>query len=422
MMTKMKSTVLYKLLVLAAIQVVLVSSRVAKPGQRNSTSPVVEYQPGNLVVLLEDQWLSKGMTIRKIATAGEPVPYANGQVSAKPFHAEPDGAAVFKIETGNHTGGWLYVSNSEVEAGGGGVGAIVFDKDGNVVEYKTLLEGTTRNCNGGMQRKSFFSLFLYALSLSSIQESKPSKIVSLSHALLTYYAGKTKWNSWISCEEDEDLKGKCWQVDPFGVRDPVPITLGSGGGSWESFAHDTRDPNTLYAFITEDRALPFDGAVQRMTIENPDYSNAWDILLGTGKVDYLFIEPSKGNTGTYKWIDDEAAARQNAAEEYPQAEGLLMDGNTLWVVVKLLNGFYQLNLDTGTWVFERVPFDGYPDQTALAVQEDGSKLTYWTQEEGVVQGCLGRQAGLYTRNEAGEYTNILFGYDRSPGKLVFFVV
>jgi hypothetical protein len=63
------------------------------------------------------------------------------------FHDEPDGAAVFEWP---ETGGWIYVSNSEVKTkGGGGVSAIYFDKDGKVVDYQHLLTGTTNNCSGG---------------------------------------------------------------------------------------------------------------------------------------------------------------------------------------------------------------------------------------------------------------------------------
>ena len=70
----------------------------------------------------------------------------NQQYSDIKFHHEPDGAAVFAWP---ETGGWVYVSNSEVDDGGGGVYGIYCDKDGKVLDYKALLTKTSRNCSGG---------------------------------------------------------------------------------------------------------------------------------------------------------------------------------------------------------------------------------------------------------------------------------
>ena len=59
--------------------------------------------------------------------------------STFPFIIRPDGAAVFPVpdDLGYNKGGWVYVSNSEgKEAGSGGVGAVMFDKNGNVIGYK----------------------------------------------------------------------------------------------------------------------------------------------------------------------------------------------------------------------------------------------------------------------------------------------
>ena len=111
-----------------------------------------------------EMYLSRGLTSKVIATAGTPMSYANGIKSTAPFHIEPDGAAVFDDTRGDNPGGWIYVSNSEADNGQGGVGAITFNAEGNVMDYKMLLTGTNRNCNGG----------------------------------------KTDWNTWISCE------GKCF--------------------------------------------------------------------------------------------------------------------------------------------------------------------------------------------------------------------
>ena len=59
----------------------------------------------------------------------------------------PDGAMTTSLPEDD--GGWVYVSNSELPDGAGGVGAIYFDRDGTVVDYKMLLTNTSMNCSGG---------------------------------------------------------------------------------------------------------------------------------------------------------------------------------------------------------------------------------------------------------------------------------
>lgn len=88
--------------------------------------------------------VSKGITVRVLARANSKVQYSNGKKSELRFHRSPDGAAVFPLDTG-----YVYVSNSEASKGNGGVYGLYFDNDGNVLDYKALLRGTTKNCGGG---------------------------------------------------------------------------------------------------------------------------------------------------------------------------------------------------------------------------------------------------------------------------------
>lgn len=116
-----------------------------------SQTPTVEmYIPGKMWKdKVNDIFLSNGLRARLIATGGDPVPLQNGKFSKKSFHKYPDGAAIFE-DTTKGDGSYVYVSNSEVKSTGeGGVGAIKFDKHGNVLDYYMVLEDTEKNCSGG---------------------------------------------------------------------------------------------------------------------------------------------------------------------------------------------------------------------------------------------------------------------------------
>jgi secreted PhoX family phosphatase len=127
-----------------------------------------------------------------LAEAGKFVNFANGKRSELKYHAMPDGAAVIPLADG-----YVYVNNAEIDFGGGGVYGLYFDNDGNVVDYKMLLSGTSRSCSGG----------------------------------------KTPWNTYISCEEVKG--GQCWQVDPdpsskHHSRPEVTLLGGIDGGYFEA--------------------------------------------------------------------------------------------------------------------------------------------------------------------------------------------
>lgn len=106
------------------------------------------YVPGDLSVPCDGGklMLSRGMDCRLLTTAGQPVQYDTGGQSAVPMHQKADGAAVIPHPT---DGGWYYTSNAEVSGGGGGVGTLRFNSQGDVIGYKMDLQGTSRNCGGG---------------------------------------------------------------------------------------------------------------------------------------------------------------------------------------------------------------------------------------------------------------------------------
>jgi secreted PhoX family phosphatase len=156
--------------------------------------------------------LPPGFTARVVARAFQPVSLAHGEESAYSWHQYPDGGACFSTDDG----GWVYVSNSEVEAHGGGAGALRFNPDGELIDAYAILGGTTDNCAGG----------------------------------------PTPWNTWLSCEETP--YGQVFECDVYGKRAAVSCP-GLG-----YFRHEAAavDPRWHRVYLTEDER---DGCLYRYT-------------------------------------------------------------------------------------------------------------------------------------------------------------
>lgn len=164
----------------------------------------VQLQPSAVEGLL----LPPGFSARVVARSGEPVVSGSGIV----WHAAPDGGAVFAVDDG----GWIYVSNCELDESQGGASAIRFAADASISDAYPILSGTNRNCAGG----------------------------------------PTPWNTWLSCEEVAN--GIVWECDPYGTKPARPLpALGQ-------FMHEAAavDPQTLQVYMTEDRR---DGGFYRFT-------------------------------------------------------------------------------------------------------------------------------------------------------------
>jgi secreted PhoX family phosphatase len=194
--------------------------------------------------------LPAGFRSRIIAESSRPVK------AGKPFlwHAAPDGGACFALDNG----GWIYVSNSEMQSTGG-AGAIVFNANGEVLDAYSILENTSRNCAGGA----------------------------------------TPWGSWLSCEEIDN--GQVWECFPDG-RAPAIVRPALGVFNHEAVAVDEIN-HQLY--LTEDKP---DGCLYRFTANNltskgfPDLSaglmevamlrNSFTVESGKAELDWVSLPDS----------------------------------------------------------------------------------------------------------------------------------
>ncbi|MCP4845516.1 MAG: DUF839 domain-containing protein, partial [Actinomycetia bacterium] len=228
--------------------------------------------------------LPEGFTSRIVAIGGDPV----GDTGYE-WRLFPDGAATFD----DGEGGWYYTCNSEVfnwltpGEERGGVSAIHFDADGEILDAYSILEGSHSNCAGGV----------------------------------------TPWGTWLSCEEAYIGVGQVWECDPTGVNEAVAHPA---MGNW---AHEAAavDPVDEVVYLTEDNP---EGLLYRYTPDAyPD--------LSSGMLEAMLVADER--YVLWASVPDPLAAETPTREQVPGAfftpggEGIWYHDGSIWFTTKTDN-------------------------------------------------------------------------------------
>lgn len=231
--------------------------------------------------------LPLGFTSRIVARSGE-------NLFGYQWHAAPDGGATFATPDG----GWIYVSNSELGKGKGGVGALRFNRLGKLVDAYPVLQNTNDNCAGGA----------------------------------------TPWQTWLSCEEVG--RGAVWECDPFGKRQPV-IREALGRFKHEAVAVDTRN---LQLYLTEDEP---DGCLYRYTAISFDSTGFPN--LETGKLEVMQVLHDQDNRIVWHSVRNPSANYQPTrkqsvlATHFNGGEGIWYQNGIVYFTTKGDNRVWALD-------------------------------------------------------------------------------
>jgi secreted PhoX family phosphatase len=231
--------------------------------------------------------LPAGFTSQVIARSGQTVPG-----TSYTWHNAPDGGACFADGTG-----WIYVSNSEINPGGG-ASAVRFDSGGGVTSAFRILSGSRTNCAGG----------------------------------------KTPWNTWLSCEEVS--RGFVYETYPFGGTAVQRPAMGR-------FKHEAAaaDPVRRVIYLTEDET---NGRFYRFV------PTTWgDLSSGTLQV----MVAGSATSGSFTWAnvpDPDGSptvtrSQVSGSKSFNGGEGCHYAGDTVWFTTKGDNRVWQVDLTNNTY-------------------------------------------------------------------------
>ncbi|MEU6988156.1 alkaline phosphatase PhoX [Streptomyces sp. NPDC046324] len=232
--------------------------------------------------------LPSGFSSRVIARSGQTVPG-----TSYTWHNAPDGGACFADGSG-----WIYVSNSEINPGGG-ASAVKFSSTGTVTGAYRILSNTRTNCAGG----------------------------------------KTPWNTWLSCEEVS--LGYVYETDPYGVNAAVRRA------AMGRFKHEAAaaDPVRRVIYLTEDETS---GCFYRFI------PTTWGNL-SSGTLQVLVAGTATSGSFTWQNVPDPdgsptaTRSQVSGSKKFNGGEGCHYANDTVWFTTKGDNRLWQLNLTTNTY-------------------------------------------------------------------------